>query len=249
MDKITETRISELLGKPVFPEFSDRVEKMRRNLLLFSFIALGLSFGSLVIDPSSTLLGLKFQGLTTHSIHLGMLALNLYMLIHFLWCAWDSIIEWKLRVTGTREILKNTFGDESQDVTNDPRQSTLHNWWLERGKKFDNLTTKTDDTLRDLEEWMKKVPDYTDNNDASTRQVHQSELSTISHNLKKLSQDLRTEASTVNHLRLEVSLKRFDDWYKLFLRSQNLRWLLMELLLPIGLGIFTIIVLYNRVST
>jgi hypothetical protein len=31
MDKITETRISELLGKPVFPEFSDRVEKMRRN--------------------------------------------------------------------------------------------------------------------------------------------------------------------------------------------------------------------------
>jgi len=40
VNKSTESEVSELLGKPVFPEFPARVEKKRRNLLLFSLIAL-----------------------------------------------------------------------------------------------------------------------------------------------------------------------------------------------------------------
>jgi len=125
----------------------------------------------LEIDSTSTLLGLKFKGLTTHPIHLGLFALNLYMLIHFLWCAWDSIVEWKLRVTSTIDIVKNTWIDEIQDITDDSRQSTLPNRWLQSGKNLGNLTTITEIILGDLKEWMEKVPVATESNDAKKRQV------------------------------------------------------------------------------
>jgi len=247
MTKIAEKEVEELLGKPVFPEFSDRVEKLRRNLLIISLITLGLFFGGLDVDPSSTLLGLKFKGLTTNSIHTGLLVLNVYMFIHFIWCAWDSILEWKLRITGTRQILKTTWEDECTDQAENPQQSTLYNWWLERARKIGNLTEKTAELSNKLNGWIDNVPVSTHKDDVYTRQSYSSDLSVIKQNLQHLIKGYSVEFSTGEHQRLRVSLKRFDNWYTLFLRSQNLRWLVIELALPIILGIFTIYILCGSV--
>jgi hypothetical protein len=43
---------------------------------------------------------------------------------------------------------------------------------------------------------------------------------------------------TLTDMRIPVSLKRFDSWFGLFLRNQNMRWLVFdEALLPTVVGI------------
>ena len=94
--------VEKALGEPVFPAFSDYVRKLRANLVFVSFISISLIFGDLEIDPTSSILGLKFKNLSSDSLMYGLLILNGYMLVHFLWCSVDTFQEWSIRVTGTR---------------------------------------------------------------------------------------------------------------------------------------------------
>ncbi len=59
--------------------------------------------------------------------------------------------------------------------------------------------------------------------------------------------DLRSKVKEVNKTldanRVPASLERFDSWFKVFLKSQNIRWLLIEFLLPISLGIWAVYLL------
>jgi len=48
----------------------------------------------------------------------------------------------------------------------------------------------------------------------------------------KLQKSIDEVQKTISASRVPVSLKRFDGWVELFLRSQNLRWLLIDILVP-----------------
>ena len=55
--------VEKVLGEPAFAEFASNAWKIRSNLIIVSVISIALVFADLHIDPGSTVLGLKFQGL------------------------------------------------------------------------------------------------------------------------------------------------------------------------------------------
>jgi len=64
-----------------------------------------------------------------------------------------------------------------------------------------------------------------------------SPLNAALQNINQLYNSIQTAHKTISDQRIPVSLKRFDNWFQLFLRSQNLRWLIIEFLFPIVLGL------------
>jgi hypothetical protein len=99
----------------------------------------------LKINGDSSILGLKFENLTDELCRSILLTTNIYLFIHFLWCAWDSFVEWRLRVTGTKLAYKTGFtishdAEAAADHPDDQRQSTLYSWW----KKQSTLKMGTD---------------------------------------------------------------------------------------------------------
>ena len=41
--------------------------------------------------------------------------------------------------------------------------------------------------------------------------------------------------------RIEVSLERFDNWFKYFNKIQNWRWMILDSFMPLALGVVAII--------
>lgn len=126
-----------VLGEPFATELSEVGWKVRNHLFISSIISIIYVLAKLHIEPDSTLLGLKFSGLNDQVLQWGLLGINIYFTSHFIWLSVDGFIEWRLRITGTRQafITAGTFGSEDADYTSNPRQSTLYNWWLKRSSK------------------------------------------------------------------------------------------------------------------
>jgi hypothetical protein len=117
------------LGEPVAKELSDSVLRITRNLLAISIISITIISWNLDVD-TSTLLGFKFTGLTKNNLNYGLLIINAYLFLHYLWCCFDNFAAWKIRITGTRVLFKDPFWQGNIiDSPIDPRQSTLYNWF------------------------------------------------------------------------------------------------------------------------
>lgn len=65
--------VEETLGKPVAPELSENAWKIRTNLIVISVITITVVLADLRIDPSSSVLGLKFSGFTDTVLRTGLL--------------------------------------------------------------------------------------------------------------------------------------------------------------------------------
>ncbi|MCW8830727.1 MAG: hypothetical protein OQK32_04305, partial [Gammaproteobacteria bacterium] len=85
---MTESEIKKAqkaLGEPLMPEFTDYMRRARTLLIVVSLISIAVVIGGLAIDPSSSVLGVKFKGISDELIRKGLLIANAYLLIHFLW--------------------------------------------------------------------------------------------------------------------------------------------------------------------
>lgn len=61
-----------------------------------------------------------------------------------------------------------------------------------------------------------------------------------------LKRSIDTVQKTLSDSRIPVSLKRFDGWFGFFLKSQNLRWLLIDALAPLLAGAIAIYLLLKH---
>jgi hypothetical protein len=122
--------VEKALGNPVAGDLPENALKVRRNLLAFGIISVVITLGGVKLDPTSSVLGFKFVGISENLILNTLLATNAYLLLHFMWYAFEGLLEWRLRVTGTRLAFLTgaRYGSEHADYPNDPRQSTLYNW-------------------------------------------------------------------------------------------------------------------------
>lgn len=232
--------VEDALGKPVLPELPDSVWKVRTNLIIASVISIAVALADLRIDPGSTFLGLRFTGLTDHLVRTLLFIITVYLLIHFLWAALDAFLEWRLRITGTRLafVTAGTWANHHADYPNDPRQSTLYSWWVFEAKRIGNLSSNLS-TLQDLlqnlnsdlrSEYTSGASDLNIVNNACRP------LGEAREAIAKLERSIGEAAKTINAARIPSSLKRFDNWFHLFLRSQNLRWFVIDVLVPVGLA-------------
>ncbi len=71
-------------------------------------------------------------------------------------------------------------------------------------------------------------------------------VSQVRERVTELTRALENTSKTIASQRIPVSLERFDQWFKLLLQSQNLRWLLIDFLLPVALGVTALAVLRTR---
>lgn len=231
--------VKKVLGEPVFCELSDKAWKIRTNLIIASVISISIVIADLHIDPSSTVLGLKFTGLTDTVVRSGLFWITLYLIMHFIWSAWDNLLEWRLRITGTRVsfVTAAVLASEHADHPNDPRQSTLYHWWIEEAQKIGNLAEKVSNIERQLQDWESRLQTEIDARADSSNIVNACSLiSGVREVVVQLKHGIEEARQTISAYRVPVSLERFDAWFKLLLRSQNLRWFLVEFMLPILLG-------------
>jgi len=239
--------VEKILGEPIMVDFTDSVRKIRTSLLIVSIIAITVVLGQIEIDPSSPFFGIHFKGLTNKLILNGLAVLNIYMLIHFVWCSFDFWLEWIVRITGTRVAFVTTgrFANENCDYPNDPRQSTLYNWWKDEAAKIGSFRILASSIQDKLSEWEQKAKAALEGEDPNVVAVLSS-INSVSSDVTKLRSAIETAEKTIQSARIPASLARFDRKYQLFMRSQNLRWLVVELGLPVLTGSYAIFLLTSK---
>jgi len=243
-------KVEKALGEPFATDFSDYVRKIRNGLIIISFISISLLLGEVQIDSDkSSFLGLKFDGLNNDLVIWVIFFLNAYMYVHFLWCSLDNFQEWSLRVTGTRLVHITTarLSSTSGDYPNDPRQSTLYNWWKEEAQKISSLQEPIERIQADLKACEEQVKIALEGRDPNVVNICMS-INQVSENINRLNSSVEKVSIVIKSERIPVSLKRFDARFKLFLRSQNFRWLVIELLFPLLLGAYALVLLAIKLS-
>jgi len=240
-------KVQKALGEPLMPEFTDYMRRVRSLLIIVSLISIGVVVGGLTIDPTSSVLGVRFQGLSDELVRKGLLIVNAYLLIHFLWGSADNWLEWGARLTGTRVafVTTGTIASEHGDYPSDPRQSTLYNWWKGEASRITSLSEPLEKTDEKLAAWEKRVEESILKNDPNLMTVIQS-FRDIRINIEDLKNRLEKVESTLTAIRIPSSLERFDQRFNLMLRSQNLRWLTIELFFPLALGGWAVYLLANE---
>ncbi|MGI2104907.1 hypothetical protein ACRN9A_07010 [Shewanella frigidimarina] len=245
--------VEKILQAPIQIEFTDSVKKIRQNLMITSFIALFITLGGVSIDPSSTMFGLKFNGLDDSLLHKGLLILILYFLVHFIWCAYESLQEWEVRVTGAKEaFIRADEMDIDESVKppypSDPRNATLYFWWSTQAKRIGSLKEHLTNINQRIES-MESVIHQMNEKGAS---LSYSDLN-ISTQVQPLKIDINRAKSSITRIeqvldgnQLLVSMKTFDRRYKYFLMSQNIRWFVIDFFGPIILSSVSLLCLLNR---
>lgn len=242
--------VEKVLKEPVAAQFSDQAWRIRTNLIVASTIGFVLSVAGLQIHADSSILGLRFTGLSDFVIRTTLAAVIVYLLLHFLWVAWDGFLEWRLRITGTRSAFQSGsfFAPDHVDYPVDPRQSTLYNWWTMQQSNIGNLGKIAEEMQANCHRWesdLEKLrtaransPDW-QNMGSVIRAIAE-----VREQAAKVARAVEENTKAMTDARIPASLRRFDGWFRLFLRSQNLRWFVVEFMAPVlfaGLTLFTLL--------
>lgn len=235
-------KVEKVLGEPIFDDFPENTLRIRRNLLIVSFLTLAYKLNDLSISADSSLLGVKFDGLTNDVVEQTLFWLILYHLIHF---AWNSVVHlqhWRLRITGTR-LSYTTAGmmtSEDGDYPDDPRQSTLYGWWSRQARKIGAIGREAESLKEKVLAWEKRFEKLSSPSETANLSTTLQTLSEINRNAVNLVRKVESVDKILSSCRIPVSLERFNTWFKLFQFNQIIKWFLIELFIPLALGIVAI---------
>ncbi len=131
-----------------------------------------------------------------------------------------------------------------EDYSGKDENSNFYNWMFENQR---DRTTAMTDLLKQSSEFQALVD--------SLKQAHSddSELSSMISELDKKSKVIEQSTSglakAVENIRVNGSMLRFDQWYKILIRSQNARWITLDMLLPFALSLTAIISLICKLRS
>ena len=119
-----------------FEEFNENTLRVRRNLLIFSVIALFYKLSGATLTGKSSFLGLEFEHTDPEMIDLFLLWIVGYHLIHFMWLAHENFVHHRTRdlTIRNKEFLEEKyingkivapamFGDENKKI------GLIGIWW------------------------------------------------------------------------------------------------------------------------
>jgi hypothetical protein len=227
VEEINRAAILKVLGEPVFLGFDEPAQKARRNLITVGTVAIAFWAWDLKVAKDPSILGVQVQNVAGSVFAWGLLWALGYLIVHFVWLGWDAFVEWRLRITGTRVVHVTTARASSVhgDYPSDPRQSTLYGWWADQTRSIG----KVSQLVEDLRAAISLMP-------APPHGYHDF-ASTLASQLANLAKQVENSGKLIADARIPVSLERFDSWNRLFLKSQNMRWLLLELGVPLAVGL------------
>ena len=232
-DEEKEKAIEKILGEPVFISFTDETNHIRRNLLVFVFIALVYKLSKAEIDKISPF-GIDLMNIDQNVLNIGFFCIVLYHSIHFLWQSFDALQEWRIRLTGTFNIEPKAADISPQRYNiNMIRQFSLMGWWQQQKELVEEYQMGLFDLLK--QGLNLKTNDINEKHLIDSKPYGE-KFESIQENINKMRDVLHSEP-------IAYSLKRFDRWYRMFSYSQLARFILLEWGLPLALSAWALYLL------
>ncbi|MGC4008541.1 MAG: hypothetical protein QM805_05835 [Pseudomonas sp.] len=241
-----EVLLAKALGEPVGFDLSDAASKIKRNLLLVSLVIIILVLGELKTSDKLSIFGVSLEGVTPEKLMLGLGFVLLYSAMHFSWYCFDALGEWYVRVTGTRlaYITGARYADKVCDYPDDPKQSTLYTWWLKEARTAFRFRELMDDLGPQIEEVNRRIDDIdAGRNPSGNGAMAATAINMLNGTVLKFNSHLENYGRIVGEDRIPFSLKRFDRRFHLLLRSQNLRVLLVDVIVPFLVAFYAAVLL------
>ncbi len=220
--------IKPILKDPFLQDFPENTLKIRRNLLMISFFTLIYLMNDL--GAINTILGFSFtNGLSRNSLLCIALILNIYLLIHFFWAGWNTIQEWRLKLTG----YWNMEDIPTQNIYTNAQHITSHNnfySYLYLLSSFDNRM------LRFLNYIMLSKSGKTPTNEECNN--HFSGVNMI-HDIQESIKELQNFSEFI---------RRYNNGFKSYGILASLRMLIIEFGLPVALSLVAISITITQIS-
>lgn len=231
--------IEKIMKEPACIESTDYEEKIRRNLLFASAISFCFTYLKLMPAKDSPFMGLKFENLTPETIYLLLFIFVIYQLLQYSWIVSNKFLYWRVRLTGiNKEISRGSrggfFAEEIvfDDYTGKPENSNFYTWMLENKSDIQDKKNSMNKAWLELESYAYN------SSELERRDI----LKTLNDILNKTHQlDVR-----INNLRISASMKRFDSWFEMLIKSQSIRWLVFDFVIPISVGLIAVILLIQK---
>lgn len=244
----TEQEVEKVLGEPIGFDISEAASKIRRNLLLSSLVVLALIFGDIEAGSNSSVFGVSLTNVTPLKLMTGLGLILFYNFLHYIWYCYELYGEWSLRVTGTKLtfVTGGKLGQTGADYPNDPKQSTLYNWWRQESKNMkghDELLHLVDRKINELDAKTKDL----DRVDLVSAGSISSAIADLKRSVDQVGARLVETQNIIRDNRIPASLKRFDNRFKLLLKSKNIRVLFVEVFFPLVLGVVALVFVWRYV--
>ncbi|MBW3844996.1 hypothetical protein [Aeromonas hydrophila] len=237
MSQDNQSKIEQIMKEPSPLEATEYEERIRRNLLVFSMAACLSLFLEISPTNKTEIWGIGFENLTVKSFYTVLLLVICYEFIHYLWIIWDKFAFWRVRLTGCKlEVRRGstaTFGSSNSqsDSTGKEVNSNLYVWMIERAPSYHAVMDQIDKKQTELTQMISNV---------NNEQLGDTVLSQVRDTLVELDKHIITMNEYLNSMRVNESLKRFDNWFDLMIKTQSIRWLMLDVILPTVSGVIAI---------
>lgn len=247
------TELKEALAKPVMSEQTDTERKLKNNLIAFSLISIFIHFGNISVEGNVSISGLRLTGLTPVKIHIGLLLIILYSAFHYLWCVSDALKEWRLRLTAVGQMSIGVANPSySVPPAGNIRNNTFYYWWAHHSSELSKIKSHTYQLDDAMTYFRIKSDEF---KDVANSHEHILKLEEYNHYIEVLSNRLLSCNEYLGRIDaifksppVSESLPEFNNYFRCFLVSQNIRWFLFEYLIPFFLGTVSLYFLSGEVS-
>lgn len=243
--------VAAVLGKPAGFDISESAIKVRKSLMAVSIALLCLVIAKIEPNNTFTIFGVAFKGVTAEKIVIGGISVLVYSLTHFISYIVELLIEYRVRVTGARLAFQTgaRAGSQYVDYPDDPKQSSLLNWWKSYALRLSVVEELADKVNADLEEIKSRIETIDEISRtpevAATAQL----MGQVNANLINISSDLKISREVIMSPRIEVSLERYENWHKNLITLQGFRVVILEVMFPISLGVISLVSALRYLST
>lgn len=242
MSQDNKERIEKIMKEPSPLETTEYEERIRRNLLVFSALAIFSLFLKISPSDKAQVWGIGFENLTTNSIYIVLSLVILYELFHYSWIIWNNFLLWRVRLTGckleeSRGDAPGVFGSSAPDLADyngSERNSTLYSWLLENRVKYHAAMGGIESTQANLNSLVEKV---------NSEGLKKEDVSRLVDEVIKLKTATVTLVDYLNNERLNESLRRFDNWFDMLIKSKSWRWVILDFITPLLFGVVALCML------
>jgi len=234
------------LGDPVGISFHEETTKARRNLIVFSFIALFYEFSEAEISSVETF-GLKFDEIRPEKLEMIYIILLVYAFINFLWKSADEFAAWRNRITGTRLSYSTgaKWGNAYCDYPDNPKHSSLSYWWIMNAQKIEDLPGCSKNIKSGSDELLERMQSINLSKSEEVKSLER-QISAFQTMIARLEESVKSGIKVFGSARISVSLSRYECWCKALSWSTILRWVLLEYSFPIIMAVYAFIIMLAR---
>ena len=207
-----------------FEEFNENTLRVRRNLLIFSVIALFYKLSGATLTGKSSFLGLEFEHTDPEMIDLFLLCIVGYHLIHFMRLAYENFVHYNVRfwtAIKSKELLEEKYINDK----------------IVKPKMIGSRRILRASIKKNLEKTRKKIKEFKSR--IKNSEIKNSEIIELEEELEIVS-----EMNKNNQLKIEEMFESFiKEAEEEFIKINKWRYFLIETSFPLLIGIFAAFVL------